>query len=111
MTFIRKKKKTFKWPVVVREPSEIKVGEYDENHFIGIFNRLDRDAYEKALALNDEFKMLQKMIIGWEDITDEDGNEIAFNEKNLKDLQQDNYWLTAVVKAYTNSLTEDKLKN
>ena len=51
------------------------------------------------------------MIVGWEDITDEDGNEIAFNEKNLKDLQQDNYWLTAVVKAYTTSLTDEKLKN
>ena len=72
---------------------------------------LDRDAYEKALALNDEFKMLQKMIVGWEDITDEDGNEISFNDKILKELQQDTYWLTAVVKAYTTSLIDEKLKN
>ena len=60
MTFIRKKKKTFKWPVVVREPSETKVGEYDENHFIGIFKRLDWDANEKELALNDVFKIGKK---------------------------------------------------
>ena len=55
--------------------------------------------------------MLQKMIVGWEDITDENGNEISFTDTNLKDLQQDTYWLTAVVKAYTTSLTEEKLKN
>ena len=111
MTFIRKKKKTFKWRVTVREASETKVGEYDENDFIGIFNRLDRDAYEKALAFNDEFKILQKMIVGWEDITDEDGNEISFSDTTLKDLQQDTYWIAAVVKAYTTSLTDEKLKN
>ena len=34
-----------------------------------------------------------------------------FSDVNLKDMQQDNYWLTSVVKAYTTSLTEDKLKN
>ena len=111
MTFIRKKKKTFKWPVIVREPSETKVGEYDENAFIAVFNRLDRNAYENALALNDEFKMLKSMIVGWEDILDENGNAIEFSDVNLKDMQQDNYWLTSVVKAYTTSLTEDKLKN
>ena len=111
MNFIRKKKKTFKWPVIVREPSETKVGEYDENAFIAVFNRLDRNAYEKALALNDEFKMLKAMIVGWEDILDENGNAIEFSDVNLKDMQQDNYWLTSVVKAYTTSLTEDKLKN
>ena len=36
---------------------------------------------------------------------------ISFTDTNLKDLQQDTYWLTAVVKAYTTSLTEEKLKN
>ena len=111
MTFIRKKKKTFKWPVVVREPSDTKIGEYDENYFVGIFNRLDRDQYEKTLSLNDEFKMLKQMIVGWEDVNDENGNPIEFNDRNLKDLQQDTYWLTAVVKSYTSSLTEEKLKN
>ena len=55
--------------------------------------------------------MLQKMIVGWEDITDEDGNEISFSDTTLKDLQQDTYWLTAVVQAYTTSLTDEKLKN
>ena len=51
------------------------------------------------------------MIVGWEDILDENGNAIEFSDANLKDMQQDNYWLTSVVKAYTGSLIEDKLKN
>ena len=55
--------------------------------------------------------MLKQMIVGWEDVNDENGNPIEFNDRNLKDLQQDTYWLTAVVKSYTGSLTEEKLKN
>ena len=111
MAFVRKKTKVYPWPVEISQPSETKVGEYDENAFIAVFNRLDLNAYEKALTLNDEFKMLKAMIIGWEDILDENGNAIEFSDVNLKDMQQDNYWLTSVVKAYTTSLTEDKLKN
>ena len=45
MTFVRKKKKTFKWPVIVREPSETDAGVYDESEFIGIFRILKISEY------------------------------------------------------------------
>ena len=49
MTFVRKKNKTFKWPVLVREPSENDAGVYEENEFIAIFKRLKVSEYQKAL--------------------------------------------------------------
>ena len=40
MAFVRKKNKTFKWPVVVREPSATDAGVFDESEFIAVFKRL-----------------------------------------------------------------------
>ena len=48
MAFVRKKNKTFKWPVVVREPSETDAGVFEESEFIAIFKRLKVSEYQKA---------------------------------------------------------------
>ena len=42
MAFVRKKVKTFKWPVEVKEPSETKAGTFDSHEFTAIFNRVSR---------------------------------------------------------------------
>ena len=52
MTFVRKKNKTFKWPVLVREPSENDAGVYEENEFIAIFKRLKVSEYQNAADIN-----------------------------------------------------------
>tara|TARA_R100000388_G_scaffold43065_2_gene32935 strand:- start:189 stop:524 length:336 start_codon:yes stop_codon:yes gene_type:complete len=111
MTFVRKKKKTFKWPVIVREPSETDAGVYDESEFIGIFRRLKISEYEKATENKSEFQMLKLMLVGWENMKEEDGQDIPFNDKNLKEFMDDTDWIKAVSAAYTESLTGEKVKN
>lgn len=111
MTFVRKKTKTFKWPVVVREPSETDAGVYEENEFIGIFKRLKVSEYQKAVEEKTEFEMLKMMLVGWEDMKEEDGQDISYNDKNIKDLMEDADWIKAVSSAYTQSLTGEKVKN
>ena len=37
MAFVRKKVKTFKWPVEVKEPSETKPGKFDSQEFTAVF--------------------------------------------------------------------------
>ena len=111
MTFVRKKKKTFKWPVIVREPSETDAGVYDESEFIGIFRRLKISEYEKATENKSEFQMLKLMLVGWENMKEEDGEDIPFNNQNLKDMMEDAYWLRAVSDSYTKSLIDEKVKN
>ena len=59
MAFVRKKNKHFKWPVVVREPSEENSGEYAENTFVAIFARLTRTEYAKIGENNDELESLK----------------------------------------------------
>ena len=52
MPFVRKKNKTFKWPVIVREPSENDAGVFEESEFIAIFKRLKVSEYQKAVDNN-----------------------------------------------------------
>jgi len=111
MTFVRKKNKNFKWPVVVREPSENDAGVFEESEFIALFKRLNRSDYSKAVDSKTEFEMLKMMLVGWENMKEENGEEIAFNHQNLKDMMEDSYWLNAVLAAYTSSFTEEKIKN
>ena len=111
MTFVRKKNKTFKWPVVVREPSETDAGVYEENEFIAIFKRLKVSEYQKAAENKTEFEMLKMMLVGWENMKEEDGQDIAFSNQNLKEMMEDAYWLRAVSDSYTKSLIDEKVKN
>ena len=111
MPFVRKKNKTFKWPVIVREPSETNAGVYEESEFIAVFKRLKVSEYQKAVDDKTEFEMLQMMLVGWENMKEENGEDIPFNSQNLKDMMEDSYWLKAVSTSYTASLIEDKVKN
>ena len=111
MTFIRKKNKTFKWPVVVREPSETDAGVYEDHEFIAIFKRLKVSEYQEAADNKTEFDLLKMMLVGWEDMKEENGEDIPFNNQNLKDMMEDAYWLRAVSDSYTKSLIDEKVKN
>ena len=111
MAFIRKKNKTFKWPVVVREPSSTDAGVFDESEFIAVFKRLKISEYDKAVKEKTELEMMRMMLVGWEDMKEENGEDIAFNTQNLKDMMEDSFWLKAVSTAYTASLTDEKVKN
>ena len=111
MAFVRKKNKTFKWPVVVREPSENDAGVFEESEFIAVFKRLKVSEYQKAVEEKTEFEMMKMMLVGWEGMKEEDGQDIPFNNQNLKDMMEDSYWLKAVSSSYTASLIDEKVKN
>ena len=111
MTFVRKKNKTFKWPVIVREPSETDAGVYEDHEFIAIFKRLKVSEYQEAADNKTEFDLLKMMLVGWEDMKEENGEDIPFNNQNLKDMMEDAYWLRAVSDSYTKSLIDEKVKN
>ena len=55
--------------------------------------------------------MLKMILVGWENMKEEDGQDIPYNNQNLKDMMEDAYWLKAVSNSYTASLTDEKVKN
>ena len=99
MAFVRKKTKVYPWPVEVKTPSEIKVGEFDTTSFTGKFIRLSRselDSFESST----EFEALKKVLVGWEDINEEDGTPIEFSDKVLKEFSEDIDFVAGVLEAF-----------
>ena len=110
MAFVRKKVKTFKWPVEVKEPSETEAGKFDTHKFIAIFNRVARSVIVK-MADEDELTLLNLVLAGWEGIDDEDGKPLPFNSKNVAELADDPYWIKGVINAYSGTYNEAELGN
>jgi len=99
MAFVRKKTKVFPWPVEVQTPSETEIGEFDTTSFIGKFVRLSReelDSFESAT----EFEALKKVLVGWEDVNEEDGTPIDFSDKVLKEFSEDIDFVAGVLEAF-----------
>lgn len=98
MAFVRKKIKTFKWPVTVEEPAD--GGTFDSSTFDATFKRLGRADFAKLTEKGD-VQMLQAVMIGWDGINDEDDKPVPFSQAALKEFADDPYWIRGVLKAYT----------
>ena len=110
MAFIRKKVKTFKWPVEVKEPSETVPGQFDTHEFTAVFNRVARSVIVKMVD-EDESALVNLILAGWEGIEEESGKPVPFTAKNLKEFVDDPYWIKAVINAYVSTYNEAELGN
>ena len=99
MAFVRKKTKIYSWPVEVKRPSESVPGEFETTKFIGKFARLDRSSLDK-FDNEDEFSALSKILVGWEDVNEEDGTAIEFNKTILKEFSEDVDFVKGVLDAF-----------
>lgn len=98
VAFVRKKVKTFKWPVTVEEPAD--GGTFDASTFDATFKRLGRADFAK-LSDKGDVQMLQAVMVGWDGISDEEGKPVLFSLTALKEFADDPYWIRGVLKAYT----------
>ena len=99
MAFVRKKTKVYPWPVEIQRPSETKAGDFETSSFTGKFIRLSRkelDTFDSAT----EFEALKKVLVGWEDISEEDGTPIEFSDKVLKEFSEDIDFVAGVLEAF-----------
>ncbi len=110
MAFVRKKVKTFKWPVEVTEPSEDRAGEFDKFQFTAVFKRVKLSELE-ALGEESGLPLLKKVMIGWENIQDEGGKEVPFSSKELEAFSDDVDWVKAVLGAYAKTYEEAESGN
>ena len=99
MAFVRKKTKVYPWPVEVQTPSETEIGEFNTTSFTAKFVRLSRkelDSFESAT----EFEALKKVLVGWEDVNEEDGTPVEFSDKALKEFAEDIDFVAGVLEAF-----------
>tara|TARA_A100001388_G_scaffold208253_1_gene158802 strand:- start:179 stop:511 length:333 start_codon:yes stop_codon:yes gene_type:complete len=99
MAFVRKKTKVYPWPVEIKTPSETKIGEFETTTFTGKFIRLSRselDSFESST----EYEALKKVLVGWDDINEEDGTAIEFSDVVLKEFAEDIDFVAGVLDAF-----------
>ena len=99
MAFVRKKSKVYTWPVEVKRPSESVPGEFETTKFIGKFARLDRSSLDK-FDNEDEFSALSKILVGWDQVNEEDGTPITFSKTVLKEFADDVDFVQGVLDSY-----------
>jgi hypothetical protein len=97
MAFVRRKVKTFNWPVSVEEPAD--GGTFTESTFTAMFKRVERSAL-KALADKPDNDLIKAVLVGWDDMKDEAGKPLPFSDANLTDACEDSDWVRAVINAY-----------
>tara|TARA_R100000329_G_scaffold16944_1_gene17208 strand:+ start:397 stop:729 length:333 start_codon:yes stop_codon:yes gene_type:complete len=99
MAFVRRKTKVYPWPVEIKTPSETNIGEFDTTSFTGKFIRLSRKELD-TFESKSEFEALKKVLVGWEDVNEEDGTPIEFSDKVLKEFSEDIDFVAGVLDAF-----------
>ena len=110
MAFVRKKVKTFKWPVQVQEPSDTKPGEFETSEFIAVFKRVGMSKLQDSEVV-DNISLIRKVLVGWEGIVDEDGEEVPFSDEVLAEQVDDADWIKAVLSTYAATYAEAEAGN
>jgi len=108
MAFVRKKVKTFKWPVKIEEPAD--GGVFETSTFDAVFKRVPRSEFQK-LADKGDLELLKAVLTGWEGIEDEDGKPVPFSQATMKEFADDPYWIRGVLSAYTETFEGARLGN
>jgi len=108
MSFVRKKVKTFKWPVTVEEPAD--GGVFDSSTFDITFKRLGRKEFA-TLSEKGDLILLKAVVLAWDGIDDEEGKAVPFSLEALKEFSDDPYWIRGVLKAYTETFDGAKQGN
>lgn len=99
MAFVRKKATSYRWPVSVMPPGD--GGIYKKETLDLEFLRLKRTELEEV---KDNVQLLKRVVIGWYDYKDEDGEDIPFSATALEELLEDTAFVPAAATAFWESL-------
>lgn len=92
-------KPSYRWPVTVHIPQD--GGKTQEARFWARFRLLSTDAFQAVYASGgtDE-DLLKQVLVGWEEVADEGGEPLPFNEETRSSLIAIPYVRMALIAAY-----------
>ena len=105
---------TYKWPVTVEVP--VDYGRREKHKFDGEFKRMTQSRIKELIELVasgdlSDVDVVKEVLVGWEGIEDDEGNELKFSQAKLKQLLEVPMVATAIGKAFFNSIAGAKRKN
>lgn len=126
MAFVLKQSASYTWPVTFKLP--VDGGKYEKQTFDAEFKRLPQariDEIQEAVQdrarsiannqepdspINDR-TVADEILIGWSNVLDADGDEIPFTATNKQTLLEVPALASAIIVAFFESVTGNKLKN
>lgn len=108
MPFVLKKVSSYKWPVAVEVP--VDGGRFKKETFTAVFKKMSRATFSD-LAEQSEDDLIAEILVGWEGVKDEDGEEVPYSKAAQAELCDDPYVLRALINAYSESLGGAPAKN
>lgn len=109
-----KKDNRFWWPVKVDVPVD---GRHATHEFSAHFVLLDQDEIDETLGgeYNEDESadrdLLRKVLVGWKQVANEDGNEIEFSDEARDRILKIPYVRIALVRAYFKAIAGRRQKN
>jgi len=105
---------TYKWPVTVEVP--VDDGRHDKQKFDGEFKRITQSRIKELIELVasgdlTDVDVVKEVLVGWDGIEDDEGNELKFSQSKLKQLLDVPMVATAIGTAFFESYTGAKRKN
>lgn len=94
----------------VETPSPTTPGVFDKSTFMAQFKRVSTDEVEKLRKLV-QADVMRRVLVGWSDMADENGNTIEFSKDRLEALVAIPQALVATSTAFWDSIHKAKEKN
>lgn len=104
------KKATFTWPVTVNVPRD--GGGFVTHEFTAEFKLQEQSKLDRLLEQfrNEDRDILKELLVGWEGVSDAEGNVMLFTEETRDHLIDIPYVRTGLLKAYFESSSGNKVK-
>jgi len=109
MAFVLKKTATISWPVAVHLAAD--GGKFKKETFTAVFRELGREEFNRLLDEGKDEALSDSILVGWEGISDEDGNDMPFTKENKEALLDNFTVMKALIEAYGSMLQGAKVKN
>ncbi|WP_290654482.1 hypothetical protein [Idiomarina sp.] len=76
-------------------------GQKKPQEFTAKFEVMKHDEYrERTEGRTDDLALLKTVVVGWDGVVDDNGNDVAFSEDALEDLCQYTFVRTALLRSY-----------
>lgn len=109
MAFRLAQSETYKAKVVVSLPTE--KARFEKSDFTAEFKRFSTEDLEEFRKTLTNREVVEKAIVGWSGVLDDDNLQVPFNEDNLKAMLAIPQALNALIQAFWGSIFEAREKN
>ena len=113
MTFVLDQSPSYKWKVEVNVNKD---GTVHTEVFTALFKNITQSRFKEMVKMVEDkqiedIDVTKEILVGWEDVNEEDGTPISFSKTVLKEFSEDTDFVAAVLAAFRAFYANAQAKN